>query len=317
MTIFKDNELIKFSVFTPVYNRKDKIHRVWNSLNNQTYKNFEWIIVDDGSMDDILPLLNSYKEQALFNVVVLTQSNQGKHIAWNRAVEIAVGELFVPADSDDEFAPESLEVFAKQWNSIPENDRIKYSGINVLCKDVLTGEIIGDKFPNSPFTSNNLDLVFKYNIKGDKWGCIRTDVLRLRKNPDIPSDHCPESWLWFWLARRYSTLCINYVLNIVYRGEGGNLSDRSNLKILKRRFPILYVYYSWHLSSNIDYLLKYNKTNEIIKDFIKLWTAVFYLKKNKLVFLKDLKSFYSRCFAVLTLIPGWLYFYIILRPKLK
>ena len=36
----------QFTVFTPVYNRKHTIHRVWNSLNAQTYRDFEWIIVD-------------------------------------------------------------------------------------------------------------------------------------------------------------------------------------------------------------------------------------------------------------------------------
>src|ERR1035437_6731789 len=317
MNTNRENEPITFSVFTPVYNRKDKIHRVWNSLNNQTYKKFEWIIVDDGSMDDILSLLYSYKEKAFFNVVVLTQPNQGKHIACNRAVDIAVGELFVCADSDDEFVPETLEIFAKYWIGIPENVRNKYSGINVLCKDSVTGEIIGEKFPNSPFISNNLDLEYKYKINGEKWGCVRTDLLRLRKNPDIPGDFCPETWMWYWFARRYSALCINYVLKIYYRGEGGNLSDKSNPKILKRRLPIFYIYYSWHLSTNIDYLLKYDKIIKIIKNFVILWISVFYLKRNKLIFLKDLKYFYSRCFAVLTLIPSWLYFYLFLAPKLK
>jgi glycosyltransferase involved in cell wall biosynthesis len=317
MTNYPGNEQITFSVFTPVYNRKDKIHRVWNSLNNQTYKNFEWIIVDDGSTDDILPLLYSVKEKAFFNVVILTQLNQGKHIAWNRAVDIAVGELFVGADSDDEFVPETLEIFAKYWSSIPLIDRNKYSGINVLCKDSVTGEIIGDKFPNSLFPSNNLELVYKYKIKGEKWGCVRTDLLRLRKNPNIPSDHCPETWLWFWLARRYNVLCVNDVLRIYYRSEGDSITDKSGPKIFQKRLPIFYIFYLWHLSENIDYLLKYDKVNKIFNNFIKLWISVFYLKKNKLLFLKDLKSFYSRCFAVLTLIPSWLYFYLYLAPKLK
>lgn len=101
------NQDILFTVFTPIYNRKDKIHRVWESLTQQTYKNFEWIIVDDGSKDDVIPLLVSYKNQAMFPVTILSQENSGKHIAWNRALEIAKGELFVPADSDDEFVPET------------------------------------------------------------------------------------------------------------------------------------------------------------------------------------------------------------------
>lgn len=71
---------ILFTVFTPVYNRKDKIHRVWDSLQMQTYPNFEWVIVDDGSTDGIGSLLEEYKQKADFPVTVLTQANSGKHI---------------------------------------------------------------------------------------------------------------------------------------------------------------------------------------------------------------------------------------------
>ena len=53
-----------FTVFTPLYNRKHTIHRVWESLNQQTVQNFEWLIVNDGSEDGVESLLESYKKEA-------------------------------------------------------------------------------------------------------------------------------------------------------------------------------------------------------------------------------------------------------------
>lgn len=93
--------------------------------------------------------------------------------------------MFVPADSDDEFIPEALEYFAKQWQMIPVEDRKGYSGINVLCKDSKTGGVVGGEYPESPMVSDNLELAYKYKIKGEKWGCIRTGLLKLRLNPEF------------------------------------------------------------------------------------------------------------------------------------
>lgn len=65
-----------FTIFTPVYNRKNEIHRVWESLNEQTFRDFEWILVDDGSTDNVWPLLEEYKEKASFPVTLLQQENK-------------------------------------------------------------------------------------------------------------------------------------------------------------------------------------------------------------------------------------------------
>jgi glycosyltransferase involved in cell wall biosynthesis len=70
-------ENIKFTVFTPVYNRKHTINRVWESLQNQTYRNFEWIVVDDGSTDGVWDLLQRWKKEADFPVTLLQQENSG------------------------------------------------------------------------------------------------------------------------------------------------------------------------------------------------------------------------------------------------
>jgi len=144
---------MKFTIFTPIYNGRHTIHRVWNSIQSQSYRDFEWIIVDDGSADNVYELLEEYKNRASFNVNIIMQKNMGKHFAWNKAVQAAQGELFVPADADDEFVPETLEIFNNTWENI--EDKRFFSGINVLCKDPYTGFVVGDEFPVDGMISNN------------------------------------------------------------------------------------------------------------------------------------------------------------------
>ena len=76
-----------FTFFTSTYNRKHTIHRVWESLISQTNKNFEWIIIDNGSQDNVRPLLEDYKLKADFDVKLIFQENKDKFMAFNKAFE--------------------------------------------------------------------------------------------------------------------------------------------------------------------------------------------------------------------------------------
>ena len=100
-----------FTVFTPTYNRAHTLSRVYKSLADQTFKNFEWLIVDDGSTDGTKVLIEKWTEEASFPIRYFYQENQGKHIAHNLGVKKARGELFLSLDSDDTCVPEALERF--------------------------------------------------------------------------------------------------------------------------------------------------------------------------------------------------------------
>jgi glycosyltransferase involved in cell wall biosynthesis len=267
-----------FTVFTPAYNRRRLIHRVWDSLQAQTFTDFEWVIVDDGSSDNLIELLQEYAGQAAFPVRFERQENAGKHAAWNRGVEMARGELFVPIDSDDSFSPNSLETLKQWWLSIPEPERASYSGINVLCRDPESGKIVGDPYPKSPMVSNNLELTYVYRLTGEKWGCQRTAALREVPYPRDPAyrrHFISENYLWYQLARRYKVLCVNEPLRSYYRDApnstlneqyGGALSAR-----LLGHVPARYFYKSWHLNTNLDYLLKAKK--DLAKTAIDIWVC--------------------------------------------
>ena len=139
-----------FTVFTPTYNRAHTLRRVYDSLCAQTLRDFEWIVIDDGSTDGTAELVANWVKAADFPVRFFRQEHSGKHIAHNLAMREARGKFFLPLDSDDACAPRALERMAYHWNTIPDSERALYSGVDGLCSDQ-NGEIIGDRFPSEPF----------------------------------------------------------------------------------------------------------------------------------------------------------------------
>lgn len=65
------------------------------------------------------------------------------------------------------------------------------------------GELIGDTYPKEKFISNDLDISFKYNIKGEKWGVIRTDIMKQFKNEEVKGHFLSESTVWYRIAQKY------------------------------------------------------------------------------------------------------------------
>ena len=206
----------KFTVFTATHNRASTLPRVYASLKAQTFRDFEWLIVDDGSVDNTKDLVEQWQKEADFPIRYFYQENQGKHIAFNRAVEIAEGKLFLPLDSDDACVPEALERFWYHWNNIPNHLRKGFSGVTCLCQDE-NGNLIGDEFPQDIMDSDELEMKHEFKVKGEKWGFHRTDVLKRFPFPDLPKvGLIPESIVWDAIASRYKKRFINEPLRIFY-----------------------------------------------------------------------------------------------------
>src|SRR5690242_19362698 len=98
-----------FTVFTPTYNRAHTIERVYRSLCTQNCRDFEWLVVDDGSTDGTEALIRQWQHEAEFPIRYFWQPNAGKHVAMNRGVAEASGSLFLTLDSDDACVPWALE----------------------------------------------------------------------------------------------------------------------------------------------------------------------------------------------------------------
>jgi len=209
------------TVFTPAYNRSDKLHRVYDSLLSQTYKNFEWIIVDDGSVDNTTDVVNNFKKAAPFDIIFFQfQENKGKHVATNKALELANGDFFIVADSDDAFTPDALRFFIEKWNDIPPNEREDYCGIRACCEDQ-NGKRISDVLKEEPLICSMADAFYIHGFRKESWCMVRTDLHRRYLFPENHRGYFPEGIIWKAISRDKKLAFYNIIIRIYYIDEPG------------------------------------------------------------------------------------------------
>lgn len=104
------------TIFTPTYNRAYRLPNLYKSLQEQTCKDFEWLVVDDGSTDNTSKLFEQWQaEENSFPIRYFKQPNGGKHRAINRGVKEAKGELFFIVDSDDTLSSNAIRIVFEQY----------------------------------------------------------------------------------------------------------------------------------------------------------------------------------------------------------
>ena len=100
---------MKFTIFTPTFNRKELLEKLYKSLQKQTFKDFEWLIVDDGSTDGTKEKVKKFLCEKKLDIKYYFKENGGKQRAYNFATEKANGKLFICLYSDDEYVENGLE----------------------------------------------------------------------------------------------------------------------------------------------------------------------------------------------------------------
>ena len=109
----------KISVIMPIFNGSEFLERSVSSLLNQTLQNFEIVFIDDGSTDNTLEILNTYKQKYDF-ITILTQENLGSGKARNYGINEAKGEYIAFLDADDFFIDN--DALEKMYNLAKLND---------------------------------------------------------------------------------------------------------------------------------------------------------------------------------------------------
>jgi glycosyltransferase involved in cell wall biosynthesis len=171
--------------------------------------------------------VREWQAENRFPIRFYFQENQGKHIAWNRAADLARGEYFLCADSDDEFVPETLQQFMTCLESIPGNERHRSFGVAALCKN-RSGQIVGEEFPRHISDSDFIELYFKYKIRGEKWYCGRTEIYRVsRFSEEFTGSYLPEGTLWFRIAKKYKVRLLNEPLRIYHSETESTCNSRT------------------------------------------------------------------------------------------
>lgn len=230
-----------FTVHTPTFNRAHTLKRVYDSLKAQTFTDFEWLIVDDGSDDNSDELISSFIESGEIPIRYFPKKHEGKPAAVMTAVEKARGELFLILDSDDSCVPDALETFSFYWLQIPLSEKDNFIGVTGHSQSQ-DHVLVGSRFPADILDSDGVEIKYRYKMKGEKWGFLRTEVLRKIPWPQIEHDEfVPEGVWWTQLAKHYKTRYINKILRTYYSDSGTNrLMDQKD----PRRFPVGHMI--WH-----------------------------------------------------------------------
>lgn len=217
-----------FTVFTPTFNRAHTLHRVFESLQAQTCRDFEWLVIDDGSTDDTPALMARYQAEAGFPIRYLREPHRGAHHVHNLALREARGLLSIKLDSDDGCVPEALERLKHHWENIPAAKREFFSGVTGLCRDQ-NGLLVGSRFPSDPLDCSAAELEYRHKVRGEKWGFLRLDVLRQFPYPeDVPGNFIPESYIWCQVSKQYVTRHINEELRIYWTDAPSLVHGPSN-----------------------------------------------------------------------------------------
>lgn len=176
----------KITVFTPTYNRGYIIENAYRSLCRQTVKDFEWIVIDDGSSDDTSEKFAVWAEQDNgFPVIYQKVANGGKMRATNRALKMARGELFLTLDSDDYLADNAVETVIK-WEATIHDQRDRFCGVAGLrCH--FDGSLIGTTFPGEYLDASVADRE-KNGITGDRVEIFYTELFRRHPFPEIEGE---------------------------------------------------------------------------------------------------------------------------------
>ncbi|WP_456441513.1 glycosyltransferase family 2 protein [Psychroserpens sp.] len=224
----------KFTVFTPVFNCEQSIAKVHESLVNQTYKDFEWLIINDGSTDNSHEVIEQLIKNSPLNInYVNNVVNKHKLSCFIQGISLAKGELFLTFDGDDECYPNALDVFNTEYSNVSDELKDKVVAVTGLCEDQ-HGKRVGDLFPEDPYYSSTFKSQAIDGVVGEKWGFTKTDVLKdiTVNNQLFNKGYIPESLIWNLIAKQgYITKYINKILRIYYVDIQGSISSSSINKV--------------------------------------------------------------------------------------
>lgn len=194
---------VKFvlTIFTPTYNRGHLIKRVYDSLRKQTDKSFEWIIIDDGGIDNTEQIINKLiLDNKMFPMSYKKINHGGKHRAINQAINMSQSDYFMIVDDDDYLMPKAVEII-KKWIETISGDK-KLAGVSGL-KGFSERECVGQRGHKNckGYIDGNVFQLKEMGFTGDMAEVYRTEILKRFPFPEYEGEtYISENYLWYQVA---------------------------------------------------------------------------------------------------------------------
>ncbi|MCD9511827.1 glycosyltransferase family 2 protein [Photobacterium phosphoreum] len=218
------------TIFTPTFNRAKYLDKCYQSLLKQAYNNFEWLIIDDGSIDNTKEIVDGFIAENRITIRYIYQENAGKQAAWNRAVLNAQGEYFIGVDSDDVLIVNSLSLFFEKYIPLIEN-KDDVIGIRALSKKESSQNADSTYAIDNECMIDSWFAEFGSRIFGERIDILKTDYLKYYLYP-VKDDikFIPEIWFYSVLSKKYKFLYVNKYLGLFFDEHGDNRLSRSSLE---------------------------------------------------------------------------------------
>ncbi len=228
-----------FTIFTATYNRASTLPRLYASLQKLEDKDFEWLIVDDGSTDGSDELIERYiQENNPFTIRYIKTNNGGKHRAINTGVKLAQGEAFFIVDSDDWLPPHSLGVIRHYFEQIKNNPAfIGVAGEKSTDDGTVHGGHLETEYIDATWEESAC-----HRILGERSHVFKTQVLQNYPFPEYDGEKfMTEGVIYSAMSRE--GLKFRWFNQSVYAFEYQDSGITKNLESCYRNSPRGYLHY--------------------------------------------------------------------------
>lgn len=275
----------KLTIFTPTYNRAYILGKLYESLINQTCKEFIWLIVDDGSKDNTKELVTGWIKENKIEIKYIFQTNGGKMRAHNTGVKNCETELFLCVDSDDYIVENAVDIILKVSDKLLDRDDLSaivgYKGLSDI-------KVIGNEFPNN-IKESALNDLYRKGFKGDTSLIFKTEVLKNYLFPEIEGEKfITENYIYSQIDEKYKMLLLPKIIIVCNYLDDGY--TKNAIKLI--------------LNNPIGSMMAYNQTIKLSKGLKEKAKAV--IRYTGFGNLAKQKNLYKNCNAKLL--------YILLHP---
>lgn len=268
------------TVFTPTYNRAYILPKLYESLTNQTDKNFVWLIVDDGSSDETKDLVQKFQSERKIEIIYIFQENRGKHFAVNKGIQNTETDFFCVVDSDDFLAEKAVEEMKLLSEKIKNDHEIAGFTFIRFSEKI---EFNKEKYGHKEWVSNR-KIVYQWEFPGEMCFCMKTEIQKKFLFPEFEGEKfCAESLVLRRIERQYKILCTDKVLEFGDYLEDGlmnnyyqllmknpkasmlNIRERFQDKLTKKeKFELAKTYWDIASKNNVSFKEKYFGINPFL-----------------------------------------------------
>lgn len=228
------------TIFTPTYNRMEKLKDCYDSLKRQSNKDFIWMIVDDGSTDQTEELVSEWINQKIIKIEYIKKENGGKASAINLSIDNCKTNLWMCLDSDDILTDNAVEIILKSYSDIIKTENI--CGLLAL-RTGKDGNVMNNKsrVPNHVQYATLTEIRYYYKIDTEYAIVYKTEIAQKYKYPLIPGEKfMPLSYVYDQIDQKYQYKIIHEDVMVSEYLDDGITRNKKNILLKNPKGFILF-----------------------------------------------------------------------------